>query len=98
MRILYDHQIFTNQEVGGISRYYTEIFFEILSNQKNSFELASIFTNNYYLSKLNNGKYSFMLLSDGKYISVDTPAKTALIFCRGGSLKQMIENSHVYEN
>jgi len=66
MKVLYDHQIFTSQIYGGISRY----FFELIKNFKNDneirYELSLKYSNNCYLKKLNNlpyktflGKYSF---------------------------------------
>jgi len=54
MKVLYDHQIFTSQIYGGISRY----FFELIKNFKNNDEveckLSIRYSNNYYLKKLNN--------------------------------------------
>jgi len=66
MKVLYDHQIFTSQTYGGISRY----FFELIKNFENDneirYELLLKYSNNCYLKKLNNlpyktflGKYSF---------------------------------------
>ena len=47
MKILYDHQIFTQQQYGGISRY----FFELVRNFdgiQNSCEVATLYSNNAY--------------------------------------------------
>ena len=61
MKVLYDHQIFTSQIYGGISRY----FFELINNFKNDneikYELSLKYSNNYYLKKLNNLSYTSFL-------------------------------------
>lgn len=56
MKILYDHQIFTWQRIGGISRY----FVELMNNLPPEFasKQSALFTDNVYLSessKFNNG-------------------------------------------
>ena len=50
MKILYDHQIFTNQQYGGISRYFFELI-KRFDNNENSCEVATIFSNNAYYNK-----------------------------------------------
>lgn len=45
MKILYDHQVFTWQDYGGISRYY----YELLSRQRESAELSLVQSNNEYI-------------------------------------------------
>jgi len=59
LKILYDYQIFTDQNYGGISRYFSEIISRIGKKDKNSYEISSIFSNNYYLirNKLNNKEF-----------------------------------------
>lgn len=50
MKILYDHQIFTQQQYGGISRY----FFELIKRYDgidNSCDVATIFSDNAYYNK-----------------------------------------------
>ncbi|RNI15808.1 glycosyltransferase family 1 protein [Methanohalophilus sp. RSK] len=50
MKVLYDHQTFTNQNYGGISRYFCELFNEF-NNIKDIDTLYSIrFSNNHYLT------------------------------------------------
>ena len=79
MKVLFDHQIFTSQIYGGISRY----FFELMSNFNNDKEIEYLlslkYSNNYYLKNLNGlsnktflehssfrGKYRFLNLINKK--------------------------------
>ena len=61
MKVLYDHQIFTSQIYGGISRY----FFELLKNFENDdeieYELSLKYSNNHYLKSLKNLPYKKFL-------------------------------------
>ena len=50
MRVLYDHQIFTNQKFGGISRYFFELI-KRFEGVENSCDVASLFSNNAYYNK-----------------------------------------------
>ena len=53
MKILFDHQIFTSQKYGGISRY----FFELIKNIDNiEVENATLFSYNHYLISDNSKK------------------------------------------
>ncbi len=54
MRILYDHQIFTRQIYGGISRYFFELIKHFKNDNKIKYELSLKYSNNYYLKELNN--------------------------------------------
>ncbi len=58
MKIFFDHQAFSIQNFGGISRYYTEI----IKNNKNyfDFELYAPFSNNFYLKKSDIKTRSFL--------------------------------------
>ncbi len=49
MKILYDHQIFTSQVFGGISRYFYELMAHFHRDGAVDFELALGFSNNSYL-------------------------------------------------
>lgn len=51
MKVLYDHQIFTWQKFGGISRYFSEL----IRNSSNKFEtvVSGIFSENEYIQDLN---------------------------------------------
>jgi len=57
VKVLYDHQIFTSQIYGGISRY----FCELLKNSKNDdeieYKLSLKYSNNYHLKELNHLPY-----------------------------------------
>lgn len=55
MKILYDHQTFSVQEYGGISRYFYEIIARIKKYPFFSAELSLLFSNNHYLN--NSFKY-----------------------------------------
>jgi glycosyltransferase involved in cell wall biosynthesis len=55
MKILYDHQVFDWQKIGGISRYYSEL---IKSNPKA--ELSLKFTDNIYLQNKYFKKYNLL--------------------------------------
>lgn len=49
MNVLYDHQIFSTQNFGGVSRYFTEIITGLGENNVNAIP-AFYFSNNIYLS------------------------------------------------
>ena len=48
MKILYDHQIFSSQKFGGISRYHIQL----IKNLKTEWEIPLFFSNNFYLKEL----------------------------------------------
>jgi len=50
MKILYDHQIFTSQKYGGISRYFYELVREFSDAQKINYEIPLLVSNNHYIS------------------------------------------------
>lgn len=49
MKILFDHQTFTNQDYGGISRYFYELIKRGKLDQNNELELVLRFSNNSYI-------------------------------------------------
>ncbi|MGC8742914.1 MAG: glycosyltransferase family 4 protein [Verrucomicrobiia bacterium] len=51
MKILYDHQTFSVQEFGGISRYFYEVISRIKKYSGFSAELSLLFSNNHYLNE-----------------------------------------------
>lgn len=51
MRILYDHQAFTYQNYGGVSRYYLELI-NRLGQYGIQFRLPAMYSNNYYLRSI----------------------------------------------
>jgi hypothetical protein len=71
MRILFDHQIFSTQKYGGISRYFVEIASKISSFGEEVCVSAPIYQN-YYLKE--SGKH----LSKGLYFNA-IPPKTGRI-------------------
>jgi len=54
MKVLYDHQIFTSQIYGGISRYFFELIKHFKNDNEIKYELSLRYSNNYYLKELNN--------------------------------------------
>lgn len=50
MKILYDHQIFTSQKYGGISRYFYELIHYFNKKTDNEVSTSVLFSNNYYIS------------------------------------------------
>jgi glycosyltransferase involved in cell wall biosynthesis len=61
MKVLYDHQIFTSQIYGGISRYFFELIKYFNNDDKIECELSLKYSDNYYLKKLNNLSYEIFL-------------------------------------
>ena len=52
LKILYDHQCYTFQDYGGISRYYTELIRHLKQNNLVQPEVAIKYSNNQYLNSL----------------------------------------------
>lgn len=60
MRILYDHQIFTTQEYGGISRYYYELIKRFKRDEVNKAIIPPMLVNNTYINREHyRGTHSF---------------------------------------
>ena len=57
MKVLYDHQIFTSQTYGGISRYFFELMKKFKNYDEIECELSLKYSNNYYLKELDNLSY-----------------------------------------
>jgi glycosyltransferase involved in cell wall biosynthesis len=60
MKVLYDEQIFTQQQYGGISRYFFELI-KRFDGIENSCEVATLFTDNAYFNKQFNPKLNRIL-------------------------------------
>lgn len=60
MKILYDEQIFTQQQYGGISRYFFELI-KRYDTADNSCEVATLFTDNAYYNEKFNPKLNRLL-------------------------------------
>ena len=70
MKVLFDHQIFTWQIYGGVSRYFFELIKHFKNDNEIKYELSLKYSNNYYLKKLNNLPHKTFLenyLFRGKY-------------------------------
>ena len=51
MHILFDYQIFVQQEYGGVSRYYIELKQELEKNKDCFIDIKVLFPQNKYLGK-----------------------------------------------
>ena len=60
MTIFFDHQIFSLQNYGGISRYYGELIKEINRKESNNAHLSLLTSNNIHLEELNLKKRSII--------------------------------------
>jgi len=56
MKVLFDHQCFTNQEYGGISRYFVSLMNEFDKMNDVSYSLALNYSNNFYIHQNNRFK------------------------------------------
>lgn len=61
MNILFDSQIFTSQQFGGISRYFSEIMHGIEQHDTHKLAVAKIYSRNQHLLDKNLVKYSAFL-------------------------------------
>lgn len=58
VKVLYDHQIFTSQEYGGISRLFVELLKKYKNSEDIDAKLSLLLSNNHYLSELGfNSKF-----------------------------------------
>jgi glycosyltransferase involved in cell wall biosynthesis len=68
IKIFFDHQKFTTQKYGGISRYFATIINELKSNEEFDYLLGVLFSKNHYIQSekqlLNNGLFRRFLLSE----------------------------------
>lgn len=55
MKVLFDHQIFSYQEYGGVSRYHCEILKRM---QRNEYDVSVKYSNNHYLKELGTVSFS----------------------------------------
>jgi glycosyltransferase involved in cell wall biosynthesis len=53
MKILFDHQMFSRQRFGGISRYFANVYHTLQNTESLDAEISLINTNNYYVKELN---------------------------------------------
>lgn len=67
MKILYDHQTFTHQDYGGISRYFYELIKLGKADNENDLELILKYSNNAYIENRNISNHkNFFLNTDFK--------------------------------
>ena len=59
MKVFFDHQTFSLQSYGGISRYYAELISGINQNKYDEAHLLALFSNNEYLKEKNISVASF---------------------------------------
>lgn len=61
IKVLFDDQIFTGQRIGGISRYFSQLFKKFEENNFIDYKLPLIYSENIYLKELQKNKsYSFL--------------------------------------
>lgn len=65
MKVLYDHQIFSLQRYGGITRYFCEIIKE--TAPPNEFTLGLSFSDNFYLQKYSEFFQKINIVPDGDF-------------------------------
>ena len=63
MKVMYDHQIFSTQVYGGISRYFIELMKKIEKDDEIKYDLPLKISNNYYLKQLSNIFYTSFFLN-----------------------------------
>ena len=81
MKILYDHQIFSYQKLGGISRYFFELLKGFDYNKEFSFEVGLKCTNNTYFKDFINTKespYSIKKTIDDLFWGINFKGKNRL--------------------
>lgn len=69
MRILYDHQIFSAQKYGGVSRYHAELHQHLNNIEGIGVEISLKYTENIYLNRLSNYKLKNTVHFSNKYLT-----------------------------
>lgn len=64
MKILYDHQTFTHQDYGGISRYFYELIKHGKSDFENELELILKYSNNTYIENRDISEHNTFFLNN----------------------------------
>jgi len=80
MDVIYDSEIFALQEHGGVSRLFSELIREFVSNPEHDINPILSFsrTNNSYLNQLANEKLIKSMKPLGKYLIPNSPLRTLL--------------------
>ena len=78
LKILYDHQVFTLQKYGGVSRYFCELYSHLLTMDTIQPEISVLYSENWYYQQLFHEKINFpdqknlgKYLNFGKYIIIN---------------------------
>ena len=62
-RILFDYQTFTNQEFGGVSKYFHELINNLIENESVDVNFGFKFHRNHYLKNIKSDNLSVFLNS-----------------------------------
>ena len=83
MKIIYDEQIFSNQNFGGISRYFCNLIESIQSKSIFSVKIGTVFSKNEYLNSLRTRKNfgQTIVNSEGSYFISHSINRIYSIFC-----------------
>lgn len=73
MKILYDHQAFSEQTYGGISRYYAELIAGVNRTPENQARLSLLFSNNVHLHEIGLNGHPF-------FPSLNVPKKAQVMY------------------
>ncbi|RZJ80481.1 MAG: glycosyltransferase family 1 protein [Flavobacterium sp.] len=60
MKVLFDHEIFSKQRYGGISRYFANIYHTIQNTDNQQASISTFCTHNYYIDEINGGFGNFL--------------------------------------
>ncbi|MFN0291788.1 glycosyltransferase family 4 protein [Pedobacter helvus] len=60
MKILFDHEIFSKQRYGGISRYFANIYHTLQNTDNHEARISTFCTHNYYIDEINSGVGRFL--------------------------------------
>ena len=63
MKVLFDHQVFQDQIVGGISRYYIQLFKQFQNQYDFNFKVALKLSNNQYVAELSFLRHTTIITS-----------------------------------
>lgn len=90
MKILFDHQIFSYQKYGGISRYYFELMNQFQKSELVTFDLALKYSENVYLEKL----AALNVIDLFRSLSISTKLR----FLARYAFNRRISNRHLKQN
>lgn len=70
MKVLFDHQIFELQKIGGVSRYFVELYKHLNLQENTQIDIACSYSNNIYLKDYH--KFSNIDFQKGKNVILKT--------------------------